>query len=196
MASDGSVSCWIDALKQGDHAAAQPLWDAYFQRLVALARAHLRRAPRRMADEEDVALSAFDSACRAVERGRFPRLEDRDDLWQVLYVITVRKASDLAKHEGRSRRGGGHVRSLADPRLDGAAEAIGHEPTPELAAEIAEECRRLLGRLNNETLRAVALWKMEGFTNEEIAAKLGCVRYTVDRKLRAIRQLWSEETPA
>jgi hypothetical protein len=30
---------------------------------------------------------------------------------------------------------------------------------------------------------------MESDTNEEIAAKLGCVRQTVDRKLTVIRQI-------
>ena len=46
---------------------------------------------RRAADEEDVALSAFDSFCRGAEQGRFPQLDGRDDLWHLLVVITVRK---------------------------------------------------------------------------------------------------------
>src|SRR5207249_6675395 len=61
---DSSVSAWIDRLKDGDPAAAQPLWERYFGRLVGLARDRLRGAARRAADEEDVALSAFDSFCR------------------------------------------------------------------------------------------------------------------------------------
>jgi hypothetical protein len=56
-------------------------------------------APRGMADEEDVALSAFDSFCRGAEQGRFPQLSDRDDLWRLLFVITERKAIDLVNHE-------------------------------------------------------------------------------------------------
>jgi hypothetical protein len=42
-------------------------------------------------------------------------------------------------------------------------------------------------------LRSVALWKMEGFTNREIAGRLGCVEHTVERKLRVVRQIWSGE---
>jgi DNA-directed RNA polymerase specialized sigma24 family protein len=193
MASNDSVTCWIATLKAGDPKAAQRLWDAYFERLVALARARLRGVARRAADEEDVALSAFDSFCRGAQRGRFPRLDDRDDLWQLLLVITVRKACDLARHERRQSRGGGKVRTLADLAEYGADAILGDEPTPELAAQVADECRRLLGLLRDESLRSVALWKMEGYTNEEIAAKLGCVRFTVDRKLRAIRQIWDGE---
>jgi DNA-directed RNA polymerase specialized sigma24 family protein len=190
LASDGSVTRWIDTLKAGDRDAAQALWNAYFQRLVTLARARLRRTARRAADEEDVALSAFDSFVRGVERGRFPRLNDRDDLWQMLFVITVRKACDLVKHEGRQVRGSGKVRTLSDLAESGTLEALGGEPSPALAAQVADECRRLLGLLPSDALREIALWKMEGYTNEEIAARLGCVRFTVDRKLRAIRQIW------
>src|SRR5262245_56875046 len=93
--SEASVTIWLDKLRVGDSLAAQKLWQGYFHRLVGLARAKLRSLPRRSADEEDVALSAFDSFCRGVEVGRFPKLDDRDDLWQVLFMITERKAMDL-----------------------------------------------------------------------------------------------------
>src|SRR6202034_1431934 len=94
--ADGSVTRWIGDLKAGGAAAAQPLWERYFDRLVRLARNKLRARPRRAAveDEEDAALSAFDSFCRGAARGRFPRLTDRDDLWRLLVVLTVRKALD------------------------------------------------------------------------------------------------------
>jgi DNA-directed RNA polymerase specialized sigma24 family protein len=87
------------------------------------------------------------------------------------------------------------VQTLSELVATGAGEMLGNEPTPQLAAQVAEECVRLLDRLGNDTLRSVALWKMEGYTNEEIAAKLGCVRFTVDRKLQNIRQIWNDEQP-
>jgi DNA-directed RNA polymerase specialized sigma24 family protein len=189
MEPPGTVTGWIGALKENDPDAAQRLWDAYFRRLVDLARVQLRDASRRAADEEDVALSAFDSFFRGVERGRFPHLDDRDDLWRLLVVITFRKARNLAKHERRASRGSGQVCMLSDL----AEDVADGEPSPELAARAADECRWLLGLLRNESLRSVALLKMEGHTNEEIAAKLGYVRSSVDRKLQAIRQIWQGE---
>ena len=72
---------------------------------------------------------------------------------------------------------------------------LGREPTPEFALQLAEECRLLLDRLGDEGLRAVALAKMEGYTNEEVAARLGCVPRTVERKLRMIRKAWEEDQP-
>src|SRR5262249_49366796 len=103
MSLPGSVTDWIDRLKIGDPAAAQQLWQSYFQRLHRIARKKLQGTPRRVADEEDVALSAFDSFCRGAEQGRFPQLTDRDDLWRLLVTITARKAYQLALHEGRQK---------------------------------------------------------------------------------------------
>ena len=196
MSSEGSITRLIGQLKDGDRDTTQQLWEAYFSRLVGLARARLRGSARGRADEEDVALSVFDSFFRRAERGQFPQLHDRDDLWQLLYVLTVRKAINHVHHEGRQARGGGRVRSLSDLEAFGAQEISDVDASPELAAQMTEECQRLLERLGDPTLRAVAVWKMEGYTNREIAGKLDCVEQTVERKLRAIRQVWSrDESP-
>src|ERR1700724_3620469 len=109
MPDDGSISLWLPLLKDGDEAAVREIWQAYFHRLVALARAKLRGVQRRAADEEDAALSAFDSFCRGAEKGCFPQLNNREDLWRLLVMITARKAYDLAEREGRLKRGGGLV---------------------------------------------------------------------------------------
>jgi DNA-directed RNA polymerase specialized sigma24 family protein len=200
MSSAGSVTAWIDQLCAGDRAAAQPLWQGYFQRMVGLARGKLRRRPATaMAGPEDVALSAFDSFCRGAEQGRFPQLGDRDDLWRLLFVITDRKAIDLVKHENAIRRGGGKVRSLNALRQqnstsDGTPVDIAcQEPTPAEVAEITENCRRLLDVLNDETLRTVARAKMEGYTNKEIAKSLERSVPTIERKLGRIRKIWGKE---
>src|SRR3954452_5578865 len=92
MNTEGSVTRLIDALAGDDvDTAAAKLWQCYFDRLVRLAHARLRAAPRGAADEEDVALSAFNSVCRGAAQGRFPGLGDRRDLWRLLVTITVRK---------------------------------------------------------------------------------------------------------
>jgi DNA-directed RNA polymerase specialized sigma24 family protein len=143
---EGSVTRWIGGLKAGDPAAAQELWQRYFQTLVGLARSRLRAAHRGAEDEEDAALSAFDSFCTGVAQGRFPRLDDRDDLWRVLVTLTHRKALDQVRRQHRQKRGGGRVIDAADlgatdPDAIGLDQLAGTEPTPEFAAMIAEECR-------------------------------------------------------
>jgi DNA-directed RNA polymerase specialized sigma24 family protein len=69
----------------------------------------------------------------------------------------------------------------------------GREPSPEFAAQVTEEFRRLLDSLADPNLEAVALWKLEGLTSSEIATKLGCVRCTVERRLALIRHIWEKE---
>jgi DNA-directed RNA polymerase specialized sigma24 family protein len=189
-----SVTQWIPALKQGDQSAARGLWEAYFRRLVGLAHTRLRDTPRRIADEEDVALSAFHSFWRGAQAGRFPRLDDRNDLWQILVLITVRKAIDLRKYEGRPSRGRGRVQSLTELPQAGLEAIGGKDPIPELAVQLTEEYQRLMEQLGDSTLQSVATWKLEGYTDDEIAVRLGCVTRTVERKLARIRRMWARET--
>jgi DNA-directed RNA polymerase specialized sigma24 family protein len=200
MPTQGSVTHWINLLQAGDPAVVRPLWERYFGQLVFRARAALRGKANLGADEEDVALSAFDSFCRSAQQGRFPNLADRDDLWRLLVVFTARKASRLLRDASRQKRGGGKVKTeadLPDPEEaddeGGLAQVVGREPTPEFAAQVAEECQHLFDKLPDKDLRAIALWQMEGLTVEEIAARAGRSVRTVARKLSLIRALWRQE---
>ena len=188
-----SITRCIDMLRRGDRSAAEALWGSYIHRLVALARARLGGTPRRAANEEDVALSAFDSFYRRAEGGQFTRLADRDDLWQVLVLITERKAIDLMRREGRKSRGAGRVVPLSEAQARGADDAADPGPSPEFAAQVVDEFRALLHRLGDDSLRSVALAKLEGYSNKQIADRLGCIEQTVERKLRSIRKIWSAE---
>ena len=198
----GSVTRWIADLKDGQSAAVQPLWERYFARMVELARLRLRSTRHKDAgsDEEDAALSAFDSLCAGLGRGRFPKLADRDDLWRLLVVITTRKVQAQVRRQLRQKRGGGQVRPASelagcdDDEDDLLARAVGSEPTPEFAAMVAEEYRRLLDRLDDDVLRKVAILRMEGHTTDEIGAQLGCARRTVARQLALIRRILAADS--
>jgi DNA-directed RNA polymerase specialized sigma24 family protein len=187
-----SVTHWIRALKEGDREAARLLWERYCQRLVSLAHDRLRDVRRGAADEEDVALDAFDSFHRGVQAGRFPRLDDRHDLWRVLVAIAVRKAIDLRVAEGRARRGGPRRRNFSELTPEEMTSIFAGEPGPELAAQFADEIRRLMAELDDPSLRSVAAWKLEGYNNAEVATRLGCSVPTVERKLRRIRVIWED----
>lgn len=196
--NDESITQWFHSLQEGDRAAAERLWRRYADQLIGMARLRLSPKANQGADEEDVVLSAFDSFCRGAEAGRFPRLDDRDGLWQLLVTITLRKVYDQVEHVQRQKRGGGAVVREADlplRRLD-LEQIMSMEPSPELAAEMAESCQHLLGLLDDDELRAIALLKMEGYTNHEIADRLGCARRTVQRRLELIKVQWAAVTPA
>ena len=199
MISMGSITRWIIQLKGGDGAAATPLWQRYGQRLKGLARARLQGCPRRAADEEDVALSAFDSFCRGAMQGCFPRLSDRNNLWPLLVRITIYKAIDLILYEKRRtpREGAVHGEQSAFPlpasSLDvgGFAQVEGAELPAEMAAEMHDECRRLMQMLSSEEQKIVQR-KVEGYTHAEIAIELKCAICTIERKVALIRKQWRE----
>jgi DNA-directed RNA polymerase specialized sigma24 family protein len=136
-----------------------------------------------------------------VAANRFTQLEGRDELWRLLVTITVRKAIDHVQRHGRLRRGGGRVLGEADLGAAGRDEP-GHrldwlasdEPTPELIVLLDEEYNRLFQLLPDTSHREVARLRLEGYTGEEIADRLGCNRRTVTRKLELIRRSWSEST--
>jgi RNA polymerase sigma factor (sigma-70 family) len=183
MVATDSVSRWIQHLKDGERSAVPPLLERYFQCLVQLARKRLNGITGLPADEEDVALSAFKSFCLGVERGRFPELFDRDHLWRLLAMLTVRKAISLLR---RNRV----MHEEIDPE-----QLFSEEPPPELVVEMTEQYRLLFASLESPELQSIAQWKLEGYTNGEIAHRLGCVERTVERKLHRIRLLWEKELP-
>lgn len=197
MMDTNDVTLWIGRLSEGDEAAVQVIWERYFEKLVRLARRRMDKAPRRVADEEDVALSAIQSFYQGARAGRFPQLNDRQDLWKLLVTITVRKVFAQMKRQRAAKRGGGAVRGESiflrndnPDEINGLAQILGQEPTPELACQVAETCGLMLGQLEDQELRQIALRKMEGYSNQEIATELECVVRTVERKLARIRQKW------
>ena len=198
---EGSVTRWLGDLKTGGDAAAQHLWERYFDRLVRLARRKLgaRAGIGAAEDEEDAALSAFDSFCRGAAQGRYPRLADRDDLWRLLVVITVRKAFDQVERQAAAKRGAARSVCESDLAHGEGAQAVasldrlvGPEPSPELAALVAEEYRRLWLRLGDDSLRLVLDLSLEGYRRAEIADRMGRTVKTVTRKLAVIRTVWLE----
>jgi RNA polymerase sigma factor (sigma-70 family) len=193
--ADGSVTRWLGPLQAGDPTAARHLWERYFRPLVGLARKRLQGATRSTADEEDVALSVLASFCHAAEQGRFPNLTDRDSLWRLLVVMTARKASHVIRDAGRRKPpDGAKVVDLDEESV--LEQLLSREPPPEFSALMSEQLERLLRKLDDPKLASVAVMRMEEYTVEEIAARLGCVARTVKRKLARIRDIWEEKEPA
>jgi RNA polymerase sigma factor (sigma-70 family) len=187
-----STTFWVNQLKAGNREAAQAIWRRYCRRLIELARKRLSgNASLGIADENDIAQSAFASFYRAAEQGRFPQLANSSDLWRLLIAITQRKISHQLRDQNRLKRKPISC-DKADQRepinLDDIA---GKEPTPQFGAIAIESFRELLDQLGNDTLRTVAVMKMEGYTNYEISERLTCSLSTVERKVRRIRHEWS-----
>lgn len=195
MASKKNVSHWIDLVKVGDTLAANRIWQHYFDRLVRAVRARLYGQNRAISDEEDIVLSVFESFYQAAEKGRFPDLSDRDDLWQLLMRMAARKVVDKRRHDQRQRRGG-DAKLVSLDHDDGCGnvfEAIGDEPSPEMVLMMQESVEQFFSHLGVGQLRELAGAKLEGYSNAELAQRFECSERTIERRLHLIREKCQQE---
>ncbi|MEZ6132629.1 MAG: ECF-type sigma factor [Planctomycetaceae bacterium] len=195
MSGNSNVSHWIELVKSGDSAAATRIWQHYFDRLVRSVRARLFGQNRAVSDEEDIVLSVFDSFYHAAENGRFPDLFDRNDLWQLLLRMSARKVIDKRRHDLRQRRGGNFRIYSLDHAGDEEQlfEAIGDEPSPEMVLMVQESVEQLFSHLGVGQLRDLAVARLEGYTNADLAVRFGCSERTIERRLNLIREKCQQE---
>lgn len=195
MPESNHITHWIELVKEGDSIAAHQLWGHYFDRLVRAVRQKLQGQNRAVSDEEDIVASVFESFYQAAEIGRFPDLSDRDELWRLLLKMSARKIIDKRRHDQRQRRGAGaRVHSLnsgQDPQA--VLEVVGNEPTPEMVAMMAETVEQFFSQLALGQLRDIAVAKLEGASNAEIAQQLQCSERTIERRLHLIREKCKQE---
>ncbi|MBS0206475.1 MAG: hypothetical protein JSS49_26605 [Planctomycetes bacterium] len=180
----GSITVLYHQWRQGDSASLNQLIARFRPRLLALAHSTLRGRIQRMADAEDALQSAMISFWEGVADGDFNNNMDREDLWNVLGLITVRKATKLQERELAQKRGSGQV--VTGVSLDQAQQ-------PQQPLEGMDLiCEELLQMLDPD-LRAFALLRLMGHKNREIADELGCTERKVERKLQLIRAEWENE---
>ena len=193
MSDTNNVSHWIDLVKYGDSAAANRIWQHYFDRLVRSVRRRLIGQNRAVSDEEDIVLSVFDSFYAAAEKGRFPDLSDRDDLWRLLLRMSARKVIDKHRHDLRGRRGGDVAVHSLDGDDETIIEAIGDEPSPEMVLRMQESVEQFFSHLGVGHLRELAVAKLEGYSNAELAQRFKCSERTIERRLHLIREKCQQE---
>lgn len=191
MQESENVSHWINLVKDGDSIAANRIWHLYFERLVGAVRRRIQGQNRATSDEEDIVLSVFDSFYQAAEAGRFPDLADRGDLWRLLLTMAGRKVIDKYRREQRQKRGGEiKIRSFEE---DSVLQVIGNEPSPEIILMMQESVEQLFSHLGVGQLRDLAGAKLEGYSNAEIASRMGCSERTIERRLHLIREKLRQE---
>ncbi len=196
----GSISLQLLQLRAGDRDAIRTLWERCYTDVVRAARRKLGDASRRVSDEDDVASTAFQNFFAAVEDGRFTRLENRDDLWQVLLMLVSRSVSRQKKHATRLKRGAGEVRGESaflktdtrDSNVRGL-DMLAARPTVAILSAMTYSCEGLLEKLPSNDLRVIAVMRLEGYTDDEIAASLVCSRSTVQRRLSEIQNAWRDD---
>lgn len=184
---------WIEDLKAGNQEAATDLWQRYFDKLIIQARKRLGQASRRIADEEDVVVNVFKSLCEGAKDGEFKLLQDRNDLWKLLIVLTKAKSANQIRWQTAQKRGGKDLKgeSILDVSFaDGLNQVLNDEPTPDMIVDVTEQHGVLMAKLSNDLQRQIATLKLEGNSNPEISDSLNISLRSVERKLKLIREIW------
>jgi len=196
MDAQEEITLWLQRIEEQPDEAMQKIWHGYYDKLVHYAKKKLGGLPRRAVDEEDVALAALNSFFLAAKKQRFPDLKDRDDLWKILLTLTARKAGHEIRSHLSQKRGGGAVRGESvfvnanGEQAGGIQFAV--EPSEAFGDIFADELLERLSHLDDPRLREIAIRKLEGYTNAEIAKEFDCAERTVERKLGRIRSLWDD----
>ncbi|MEM7476401.1 MAG: ECF-type sigma factor [Planctomycetota bacterium] len=187
----GSVSRLIARLRRQDDAAAVQIWKRYHHRLEGLAKIKLRNSSKTVLDEEDVVIRAFATFLRRTYEGGYESMRDRDDLWKLLATITQSFASKQNRYLLRSKR---CVEGFSGPKNsveDILRRMASKEPSPEFIADMSETLESLFQRLNDRKLCEIALLRLQGCTNEDIAQQQDCSVRTIERRVAIIRRNWS-----
>jgi len=182
-----SVTRWFVRLQAGDEEAARLLWGRYFPRLMALAGQRFAADRNPVYGADDVAQSVFHLLCRGARQGRYANVASRDQLWRLLVSATRNKIIDRTRYHRAAKRGGGEVQHLGD---DIAMDT--DMPTPQTLIIMQEQLSLLLTQLRDDTFRIIAMRRLEGFTNSEIAKELDVSERTIERKLNLIRGDWEK----
>ncbi len=180
---DESITRWFVRLRDGDERAAEILWQHYFPKLIAVAKHRFGADRDPVYGADDAVASVFHLLWNGARQGRYADVGGRDELWRILVTATRRKIIDRVRRENATKRGGAKleqpVKELSSP-----------EATPEMLCLMDERLNELLGALRNDDLRRIALWRLEGYSNVEIARELDLSERTIERKLRLIREDW------
>ncbi|MCA8999965.1 MAG: sigma-70 family RNA polymerase sigma factor [Planctomycetaceae bacterium] len=181
-------------IKSADEAALQQFWEMKSDAFLRFAEQVFRGTTHIARDEEGAVQSALLSLWKGLREDRF-EFEDESGLLRIMLTIIRRKVIKQMRHAHRQRRGGGldHV-PLYGATNDGEPVAIADDDLrPDELVEAKEEHARLFLVLGEAELRRIAILKLEGHTDQEIADALGRSRATIARKLRLIRETWVNE---
>ena len=192
MDQEAELEEWIAKLKSGEELAAEKIWQGYFQRVRALAEKKLGSLPQRDRDAEDVALSALNALCVGARDGKFQRLEDSNDLWQILAMITSRKAANAWRRQtNRLEVGESIFGNPLEKDSAGMNQVSDNRDQQEIEQTLSNVSAELLSGLDDKQ-RQVAAYRLQGFSNDEIAEKMNVSIRSVERYLQMIRLQWEK----
>jgi RNA polymerase sigma-70 factor (ECF subfamily) len=178
----------IRGLRDGDAQVAEEFWQQYGESLQRVADKRLPKGLRHRIAPEDVVQSVCRTFLRRAAEGQF-QLSDSRGVWGLLCAITLTKVHEQSRFHLRKKRG---VNMESPDAFSSSASSAGSAmppdaaPSPAEAAEFADQFQHLLESLNTEERQIVEL-KLEDYTNDDVAARMGCSERTVRRVLKQLQ---------
>jgi RNA polymerase sigma-70 factor (ECF subfamily) len=156
------------------------LFDRYVDQLLALARRRISQRLASRVDAEDVVQSVFRTFFTRAREGQF-RIQERDDLAKLLVRITLHKTLRQVEFHKAAKRDPGHEAGQSSEAREKLFAFLDGEPPPEMVVACLDEMEHFLNKLGPDERQILEL-RLQGYTNREIADKLG----TYDRKIRRV----------
>jgi RNA polymerase sigma factor (sigma-70 family) len=181
----------VNRWKAGDERAAKELFDTYVDRLMALARRRISQRLASRVDPEDIVQSVFRTFFGRVKAGKF-QFQDQDDLCKLLVRITINKTMRQVDFHTAAKRNPGQETRQSDEAYDHLPELLAGEPSPEVTVAFLDQLEHFLGELRPQE-RQILEMRMQGYSNEEIAAKLDIYDRKIRRVMEHIREVAEEE---
>ncbi len=190
VSTSHSVTAWIESLKQGDPTAAEAIWTRFIARVKAMAHDKIQNVPARFGDHDDLAQNVFAAVFDGIQNDRFRQIDSREDLWQILAMVTARRSADLWRKAVSSSESG----ESAIVRPDSGANASFADIMGQVSDELLVDSIGLAGSELMQSLepklQSVAMLRFKGHSNREIAEQIGRSVKTVERYMKMIREKW------
>lgn len=197
--NSGSVTGWIEQLKDKNPEAQRLIWQRFVSRLITYATRRMTGINSPVVDAEDIACMTFQNFFDKTP-GQFSTLVNRNDLWQILAVLAERRVVDEYRKSNAKKNGSNQL--VNETRLAGQSEsgpmtldsfAAPGIQQPDFAMILSEEIETRLDSLKDDLLQKIALARMHGYRNQEIANLLGISLRSVERKLGIVREKFKKQ---
>ena len=185
--ADDPISEWLAQLPEGDSLAQHKIYERFARKIESIADRMLTGVPLGDSDSEDVAVKVLKSLFERIQDGRLEPPVNRQQLWNLLMGITRNKSAQVVRHKRTAKRGKGKIKGNSG--FGGGTDDLGiqripdQSPNPAAAFREAEDLAERLESLNDDQLRQIALLRMAGYSNEEIAESLNCGKRTIERRV-------------
>jgi DNA-directed RNA polymerase specialized sigma24 family protein/predicted Ser/Thr protein kinase len=170
----------LNRYQNGSETAAFEIHSRYETRLISLARNRLMGVLSSKIESEDIAQETMAAFFQLADQNNI-RWEKEGDLWRLLAGIAINKVKQTFQHFSFQKRAIGKEVSLANAEKLDVTFLADRESAEEAIATLHELVEDMV--INERPLmRTVLLMRLSGYSNEEIATRVG-------RSTRTIRRL-------